>query len=117
MKKFFWDEKTIGAWHKRTMPLTDVSEQRERASLEAKEYFQARLYPEKMEEMADFYIANAALAGRFNDAGGVLVCQLLQNNPYWNEINRAVQCKMAVNMKRTFVRVNGQYQHEEKTDE
>ena len=117
MKKFFWNEDSISEWHQKTFPDAEIAEQREKASAEAKEYFNARSYPGKMEEMADFFIANAALAGRFNDAAGVLVCQLLRNNPYWNEINRAVQCKMAVNLQRTFVRVDGQYQHKEKTDE
>jgi hypothetical protein len=112
MKKYKWNLRTIGLWNKATFPYETVRGQRLKCSSEAREYFNAKTYNERIEELADFYIANAGLDGRFNEDGGRLVCELMRDLPNWDEINEAVQNKMEINLTRTWEKTNtGEHRH------
>lgn len=112
MKKYKWNLRTIGLWNKETFPDENIRGQRLKCSREASEYFNAKTYNERIGELADFYIANAGLDGRFNEDGGRLVCELMRDLPNWDEINEAVQTKMEINLGRKWHKTHtGEWRH------
>ncbi len=111
MQRFRWNIKSIGIWNKETFPDETTAGQRMKAKKEAAEYLAAQSYERRIQELADFYIANAGLASRFGDEGGNLVCLLIRDLPYWGEVNKEVQSKMEINQKREWERVYGEYRH------
>ena len=65
MKKYKWTKTSIAVWNKEKLRENTTFEQRVKCDKEAAEYFTARGYSQRMEELADFYIANAGLGYRF----------------------------------------------------
>lgn len=113
-----WNINTIANWNKKTFPVNNTRGQRIKCMLEAKEYLKAKSHADRIEELADFFIANAGLGGRFNDESGLLVCELIKDLDYWPEVNTAVQKKMQVNVGRTWYRTHkGEWRHVEANDE
>lgn len=112
MKKYKWNKSSIAVWNKEKFRENTAFEQRVKCDKEAEEYFAAKSYPNRMEELADFYIANAGLGYRFGRGSGKLICQLIEDSPWWNEVNKAIQAKMEINQTRTFVKKDGEWRHE-----
>ncbi len=117
MNNYKWTISSIGKWNRETFPDTNANEQRLKALSEAREYYSANGYKEMIKELADFYIVNAGLAGRFVDEGGHLVCDLIRETPMWFEVNQAVQDKMEINSKRVWHKENGEWRHVEQIQE
>ena len=112
MKKYKWTKTSIAVWNKEKLRENTTFEQRVKCDKEAAEYFTARGYSQRMEELADFYIANAGLGYRFGSAAGKLVCRLIEDSPWWREVNEVIQQKMEINQNRTFVKKDGEWRHE-----
>ena len=114
MNNFDWNIDSIGKWNKKTFPQNTTRGQRIKCKHEAEEYFKASTHPERIDELADFYIANAGLYGRFSDESGRLVCELIKDLFYWPEVNTAVQKKMQINLKRKWYKTHhGEWRHVE----
>lgn len=111
MNNYKWTIFSIGKWNRETFPDTNAKEQRIKAVREAREYYEANTYDERIKELADFYIVNAGLAGRFTDEGGQLVCDLIRETPMWFEVNQAVQEKMEINSQRKWHKEDGEWRH------
>ena len=114
MNNYEWNIDSIGRWNKRTFPNNTTRCQRIKCMNEAKEYYKANTYRSRIEELADFYIANAGLYGRFSDESGMLICELMKDLDYWDEINNAVQEKMQINLSRKWYKTTqGEWRHVE----
>lgn len=114
MKREKWTKTTIAKWHHRTFRDCTTSEQRLKCSREAQEYLEAASFDRRLKELADFYIANAALGYRFSDAAGMLVCRILEDSPLWTGISAEIQDKMEINCQRSWVKTKGEWRHYEK---
>lgn len=112
MKKYKWNKTSIAVWNKKFFRENSAFEQRVKCDREAEEYLSSPNYIKRMEELADFYIANAGLGYRFGCASGKLVCRLLEDSPWWNDVNEAIQQKMEINQARKFIKKNGEWRHE-----
>lgn len=119
MKNYKWTIKSISRWNKETFPDETTKGQRIKCMKEAKEYFYAETYKERIGELADFFIANAGLGGRFGDESGLLVCDIMKELRNWYEINEAVQEKMEINLTRKWKKIKGENRHvtEKENDE
>ena len=116
---------TIVKWNKETFPDTNLEEQLQKFINESKEFEEADDEFSKLKELADCYIVSFGLL-RFNNLESlgfvysalcsifnkVKQANLLYNSDVfemllWKEINS----KMAINRKRKWHKVNGEYRH------
>lgn len=111
MKKYTWTKATIARWNRKTFPSLSTEEQRRKCRKEAQEYFQAQAYEGRVQELADYYIANCALGFRFGDESGKLNCRVVEDLTNWDTINEEVQRKMDVNVRRSWVKYHGEWRH------
>lgn len=109
-----WNLTKIAKWHRQALCGCKVTQQRKKLHLECREYFDALkfgTYAAKLEELADVYIAAAALYMRFKDFSGWFVVQRIEKMKAWPEIADAVDAKMAVNVEREFVLIGDEWRH------
>lgn len=113
MRRIKWHKKAIADWHKKTFPDCTTDEQRYKCRLEAREYFKASNFEERMSELADCYIANAALGERFHDCMGRLFCRMLEDSVWWDELQIYIHEKMEINSKRSWHKFKREWRHVE----
>ena len=109
-----WTKDDILHWHIEKMPDCTKAEQYIKGNKEAKEYYDARKfgdYASKLEELADVYIVNVILWLRYHDHNARLMVEFIETRKKWLEIEKAVDCKMEINAKRTFIRKYGEWRH------
>ena len=111
MKKYAWTKATISRWNRKTFPSATTEEQRQKCRQEAREHLAAQTYEERVEELADYYIANGALGYRFGDECGKVNCRNIEDLPNWGTINEAVQRKMDINVRRSWMKYHGEWRH------
>lgn len=106
-----WDKKKIAEWSERTFPRLTAQQQEEKLAIELDELMKAKTPADKLEEKADVAIVLSILEERFGVywAGFCLACLLYSDNG--EDICKAVDIKMDINTKRTWVLVNGEYRY------
>lgn len=112
-----WSKDDILRWHLKALPLCTIQDQRIKVNREAREFYRAEKrkdYVNKLEEIADVYIASVALWKRYHDYAGRLMIEMIEHRRKWNEIADAVDCKMEINATRKFYKKYGEWRHEEK---
>lgn len=100
MKNIDWDMQKIQNWNKYRFPLNKESKQLRKVEEEIGEYGMARCRKEKLEELADVYIAFAGLS-RFTKIGK-FVCKMFEGYEGFDELQDAINAKMAKNIRRKF---------------
>ena len=100
MKNTDWDMQKIQNWNKYRFPMNKESKQLRKVEEEIGEYGMARCRKEKLEELADVYIAFAGLS-RFTKIGK-FVCRMFEGYDGFDELQDAINAKMAKNIRRKF---------------
>jgi len=106
---------TIIQWHKETFPDTTLEEQEKKFIIEFDEYIEAIGEERQIKELADMQIVACGIA-RFNRARSqILTNKVLKYAEKFkhnlDDLNEAIQEKMAINRKRKWHKVNGEYRH------
>jgi lipopolysaccharide/colanic/teichoic acid biosynthesis glycosyltransferase len=107
---------TIIQWHKETFPDTTLEEQWHKFELEMEEFDKAKSYDNKVKELADMFIATCGIA-RFSLSFSLIffsiIYKKLKHLESKQELNfdKAINDKMAINRKRKWHKVNGEYRH------
>lgn len=106
---------TIIQWHKETFPDTTLEEQEQKFLIEFDEYIEAIGKDEQTKELADMQIVACGIA-RFNrERSQVLTDKVLKYAEKFkhnlDDLNEAIQEKMAINRKRQWQYVDGEYRH------
>ncbi|MDY6310443.1 MAG: hypothetical protein SPL72_04110 [Cyanobacteriota bacterium] len=96
-----WDIQTIANWNKYRFPDNGIIRQRRKVEEEIGEFERASSKENKMEELADVYIAFAGYS-RFSTIGK-FVCRLFEQIPEFETILQpAINAKMKINNTRIF---------------
>ena len=95
-----WDMQKIQNWNKYRFPKNTIVKQRRKVEEEIAEFNDALSRKDKLEELADVYIAFAGLS-RFSSIGA-FVCKLFEHMPDYDMLRQAVDIKMGVNVRRRF---------------
>lgn len=107
---------TIIQWHKETFPDTTLEEQWHKFELEEEEFNNAETYDELIKELSDLYIAACGIA-RFSLSFSLIffsiIYKKLKHLESKQELNfdKAINDKMAINRKRKWYKVNGEWRH------
>lgn len=106
---------TIMQWHKETFPNATLEEQEHKFLIEFDEYIEAIGKDEQTKELADMQIVACGIA-RFNrERSQVLTNKILKYAKKFrhnlDDLDAAIQEKMAINRKRQWHKVNGEYRH------
>lgn len=106
---------TIIQWHKETFPDTTLEEQEKKFLIEFDEYIEAIGKDEQTKELADMQIVAYGIA-RFNrERSQVLTDKVLKYAEKFkhnlDDLNEAIQEKMAINRKRKWQYANGEWRH------
>ena len=96
----FWDKDTIAKWNIYRFPLNTKRKQLQKIEEEIAEFDKTMRKEDKLEELADVYIAFAGLS-RFSKTGQ-FVCRLFEQMPDFCVLQDAVSRKMEINNKRVF---------------
>ena len=97
-----WTAKDIVRWHKKALPKTTAEEQLVKLANEAMEYFNAPDTVNRMEEMADVYIAAINLWRRYGEPLGLLIENWRPIGVSEADIKDAINAKMDINAERTW---------------
>lgn len=108
-----WTSANIAVWNKSKFPKNSATKQRRKLAGEMQEFKEAITPAHRLEELADVYIASAALWTRYHDFNGRLMVEFIERSKKWNEIADAVDCKMDINATRKFIRKFGEWRHDE----
>ena len=100
MRKTEWNMQQIQNWNKYRFPLNNKTKQMRKIEEEIGEYGRATTRADKLEELADVYIAFAGLS-RFTKIGE-FVCRMFEGYADFEELEKAVQDKMEINKLRKF---------------
>lgn len=95
-----WDSQRIANWNRYRFPCNRLLKQLKKVEEEISEFKGACKRDDRLEELADIYIACAGF-GRFSPLGE-FVCQVMEALPDVFELKQAVNAKMAKNNQRTF---------------
>ena len=110
---------TILQWHKETFPDTTLEEQRHKFSLEKAEYERARTLQDIVEEFADMFIVACGINRLDDSYYGPMYLRMCSCNTrdsmLRDEYEKAITSKMAINRKRKWHKVNGEYRHVDET--
>lgn len=105
---------TIIQWHKETFPDTTLEEQLHKFELEKNEFLEAKS-ENAVKEIADMYIVSCGF-NRLNQSLSKLLfkkvdsaCLLIDVTN--EELQKAINEKMAINRKRKWHKVNGEWRH------
>ena len=100
--KMKWTRTKIAGWNRRTFVGIKSESQLRKVCGECEEFFCARDYANKLEELADIYICAASLWQRFHNYLGLFIVRVIEKLKQWPEIQKAVDIKMEINVGRTF---------------
>lgn len=101
MKANYWDMQKIANWNKVRFQKNYITKQRRKVEEEISEFNKAYGKPkQRLEELADVYIAFAGLS-RFSSIGA-FVCKLFEKMPDYEILQKAVDNKMEINIRRKF---------------
>lgn len=95
-----WDVEKIAKWNKYRFPLNNKTKQMRKIEEEIAEFGRATTRADKLEELADVYIAFAGLS-RFTKIGE-FVCRIFEGYEDFEELQNAVSEKMEINKRRKF---------------
>ena len=95
-----WDCERIANWNKYRFPLNRMTKQIRKIEEEIGEFNGACKRENRLEELADVYIACAGLS-RFSTMGEFF-CRIMEALPDFYELRQAINAKMAKNNQRTF---------------
>ena len=106
---------TIIEWHKETFPDTTLEEQFRKFELEKKEFLKAKSTIDGLKEIADMYIVACGFS-RFNEPISKLLFKKVNSaclliDVIDEELQKAIDEKMAINRKRKWHKVNGEWRH------
>ena len=101
MRNDDWDMQKIQNWNKYRFPLNTEKMQLRKVEEEIAEYKNARNRSERLEELADVYIASAGLS-RFTTLGWFICNKLFAGYDNFDELQAAINAKMAKNIHRKF---------------
>lgn len=101
MKNTDWDMQKIQNWNKYRFPLNTEKMQLRKVEEEIAEYKNARNRAERLEELADVYIASAGLS-RFTTLGWFICNKLFAGYDNFDELQIVINAKMAKNIHRKF---------------
>lgn len=100
MQANYWDMTKIANWNKVRFPKNYITMQRRKVEEEIGEFNDAISRKDKLEELADVYIAFAGLS-RFSSIGA-FVCKLFEHMPDYEMLRQTVDWKMGYNVRRKF---------------
>ena len=112
---------TIMQWNKDTFPETTLSEQMEKFWLEEDETNNAKSNKKRLSELADMVITAYGLA-RFENYLPFFITAIIEIDRwiglieidipnFYKKLQKAIDKKMAINRKRQWHKVNGEYRH------
>ena len=102
----YWIKSRIANWNKRTFPNQTPTMQARKVRAEATEYYQKGA--NKVEELADVYIAAASSAKLHGDALSRLLCELIEDKA---GVMEEVERKMDINKQRSWTLYRGEWHH------
>ena len=114
---------TIIQWHKETFPDTTLEEQVKKFSLELTEFKEATTFKRRLEELADMVIvANSFFRFEKRDELVMSASKIINTSLDYldrnytvknvcERLDKAVNDKMAINRKRQWQYVDGEYRH------
>ena len=108
---------TIIQWHQETFPDTTLEEQWHKLKLEMEEFDKAKSY-NKVKELADIFIATCCVA-RFSLSFSLCLFSIIYKilshleNKQICIFDKAINDKMAINRKRTWHKINGEWRHKD----
>lgn len=114
---------TIIQWHKETFPDTTLEEQWHKFSLEHIEFKEANTFKRKLKELADMVIvANSFFRFEKRDEQFIFASKIINKSIDYldknytvknicDRLDKAVNDKMAINRKRKWHKVNGEWRH------
>lgn len=106
---------TIMQWHKETFPDTTLEEQLNKFLLEYAEWAKS----DETDEIADMFIAGCGIARfsllEFSKVFSIIINTLFHCRLKEEDLVEPINSKMAINRKRTWHKVNGEYRHVDET--
>lgn len=102
----YWTIKRIADWNKKTFPNSTPAMQKRKLASEVIEYYQKGA--DKLEELADVYIAAASAYKLHGDAISRLLCELIEDK---QAVMEEVDRKMNINKKRSWTLFRGNWRH------
>jgi hypothetical protein len=111
MSKLYWGVRDIALWQARMFHATKRM-QLLKTRAEAIEYWEATDEKDRMDELADVFITLCYLAHVLKDPIAKLFIKILQQSPFWKELDTCVQRKMQINLGRKWYKTNtGEWRH------
>ena len=102
---------TIMQWHKETFPDTTLEEQMDKFLLEYAEWTES----DETNEIADMFIASCGIARfsilEFSKVFSIIIDTLFHCRLKEEDLVEPITSKMAINRKRKWHKVNGEYRH------
>jgi hypothetical protein len=110
-----WTVRDIAIWQENTFN-PSIKSQTMKGKYEAREYFKASRRG-KRGELIDYFITKCWLAHFKREPNAQMVIEIIKMLPDWEDIQKGINLKMKINLKRTWVNVKGEWRHVEQIQE